>query len=208
MTDQATTQPDPNTTQLATVEQQIASLSVHNIDEIGAQLGAIYDEAEARGDLATRDRAGWLWNAAQRQAVAISTAVNIAKTISTQRDAAINEHAELQQAVTNVNFQHPTVGGALRRIHQKAKQEGFDDGVEFAQEGANDLEDEFNTVLAERFDLSDRERIIFSGMMFGMWDSRLSQSVWDKFKQLISDVVAEAIADNPHITSLYYFDEE
>lgn len=127
MSDQATTQPDPNTTQLATVEQQIASLSIHNIDEIGAQLGAIYDEAEARGDLATRDRAGWLWNAAQEQATAIqtaraaaATAATIAKTVTAQRDAAINEHAQLREAAEDFDIEHPVIGRLIEEVEDNA----------------------------------------------------------------------------------------
>lgn len=49
------------------------------------------------------------------------------------------------------------------------------------------------------------DHIIFSAMLFGSLDGHLSHAVWGKLEQLIRDVVADALADNPNISDQYDF---
>ena len=130
MTDQ-TTDNNP-TTELATVEAQIGSLATIDIDSIGAQLGAIYDDAQQRGDIETVNRAGWLWDMAQQQHNALATAnnaaataVTIAKAVTQQRDAALNEYKSYTGAVEGFDTTHPVAGKTLSRIWNEASEEGF-----------------------------------------------------------------------------------
>lgn len=205
------------TTAITNIETALAELrdGKTTVQEIGAYIGGMWQDAIDRQDETSAAYYEAAWGLANALGDSNDRAVALVRQTAAERDEVVAQRDEVtaaytdyQTAVNSLNFEHPTAGGTLRRIHKKARQEGFDDGIEFMQEGGPDIEDEFNTVLAERFDLSNQERIIFSGMMFGMWDGRLSQTLWDKFEALIRDIVADALTDNPDIANLYDFDED
>lgn len=115
---------------LATIQQienQLANMAVFDIDNIGAQLGALHQEAEERGDLVAIQRTGWLWDMAQQQHAALTTANNIArtaadlaKTHANQRDAALKGYEELAEAVNDADYDNPLVAGLIDMIEENA----------------------------------------------------------------------------------------
>ncbi len=109
--------------QLTAIETQLAKLQSIDIQDIGAQLGAIYAEAEQRGDADTVSRAGWLWDVAQIQAQAVdsaravaATATQIGRAAIQQRDAAIEEYADIRRAAEQWNQNHPIIGGLIESV--------------------------------------------------------------------------------------------
>lgn len=161
----------PNTTtDLATVENQLTDLATFDIDSIGAQLGAIYDEADQRGDIETVNRAGWLWDMAQQQNAALTTsrnaaatAVTIAKAVTAQRDAALNEYKSYTGAVEGLDTTHPVAGKTLSRIWNEASEEGFSSGLEVAHD---ELEDTIAQNIIDYFEeVESGDAIIFAGLL-------------------------------------------
>lgn len=114
-------------TTIEQIETQLANMAVFNLDDIGAQLGALHQEAEERGDLVAAQRTGWLWDMAQQQHAALTTANNIArtaadlaKTHANQRDAALKGYEELADAVTTADYENPLVSGLIDSIEEDA----------------------------------------------------------------------------------------
>lgn len=115
---------------LATIEQiesQLANMAAFDLDTIGAQLGALYSEAEQRGDIQAVQRTGWLWDMAQQQHAALTTASNIAhtaanlaKTHAAQRDAALKEFQELADAVDTADYDNERVASLIEMVEENA----------------------------------------------------------------------------------------
>jgi hypothetical protein len=203
-----------DTTAITNIETALAELrdGKTTVEELGSYIGGMWQDAINRQDetaVAYYEAAWGLANAlgdSNDRAVALVRQTAAERdAVAAQRDEVTAAYTDYQQAVNSLNFAHPTVGGTLRRIHQKAKQEGFEDGVEFGYESLDNPEAVFNSILAERCDLTDKQRTIFSAMLFGSLDGHLSHAVWSKLEQLIRDVVTDALTDNPAISDQYDF---
>lgn len=117
-----------NDNALATIEQieiQLANMTDFDIDLIGAQLGALYSDAEGRGDMVAAGRAGWLWDMAQQQHAALATASNIAhtaaglaKTHAIQRDAALKEYQDLADAIDTADYDNEKVASLIEMVEE------------------------------------------------------------------------------------------
>lgn len=105
------------------IEQQLATIANVDLEAIGQQIGAIWDEAEKRGDLATIERVSMIWQNAQQQHASLNTVTNVAataiglgKNIAAQRDAALEEYKNLAEAVENFDDEHPVVADLMDAI--------------------------------------------------------------------------------------------
>ena len=129
-----------NNNQLVTIgsiEQQLAAIANFDLDAIGAHLGAIWDDANQRGDVEAVQRAGYLWDTAQKQHAALTTVTNVAatavqigKAVTAQRDAALQEYENLAEAVADGDYDHPLVGGLIEEMEES--------GIRYAIEFSGD----------------------------------------------------------------------
>jgi hypothetical protein len=183
-------------TDLATVEAQIGSLATIDIDAIGGQLGTIYAEAEARGDIETVNRAGWLWDMAQQQHAALTTshnaaatAMTIAKAVTAQRDAAISEHAELLNAADNWHLDHPVVNKLVEEVEESTFEAVVNGFVVCTNEPGEDIVSNFFDEVCDPARFDEDTEIVgdFIHMLFGVYSSDFS----DELKRKVYDFILE-----------------
>lgn len=128
---------DAITTQIEALESQLQNATAERAEQIMAQagqlLGTHYDDAERRGDTAGMQLASTAWQnltalaevSKQQHAVA-RAAVDLGKTVVTQRDQALEELDELTEAIQTADLDHPLVADLSEWIEESAA-EGLTD---------------------------------------------------------------------------------
>lgn len=202
---------DQTTTAITNIETALAELrdGKTTVEELGSYIGGMWQDAIDRDDQTAVGYYEAAWGLANALGESNDRAVALIHQTAAERDAVVAQRDEVttaytdyKQAVDSLNFEHPAVGGTLRRIHQKAKAEGYETGVEEGYEMAYDGYDPAEMATSffmDELGIDEPEAIIMTGLINQSYGSALPKEFYDRVRDALLAFVEEAAQINPGI---------
>lgn len=115
---------EAHASELVAIERDIKSLIAGdtdaNLENIEAHLGALYGEAEGRGDSVAMQQIAASWELTQQLAAANTQLLGVATGATYGMNKAIEERDELVEAIEDEDDSHPLIGRLIEAVQEQA----------------------------------------------------------------------------------------